>query len=345
MAIDLEDDILQDFLVEAGEILESLNEQLVDLEQTPEDSDLLNAIFRGFHTIKGGASFLALTNLVDVCHKSEDVFNLLRNRELALDADMMDAFLRVLDEVNSMFEQIRAGEDPSPADPGLIQELIAMQNPDTEVVPAAAEETTDDGQEPGDDQLADALDSVAMAAVDGSMDQDSAEVAGAGAARDSKEFVSGSDEISDEEFESLLDALKGSEEVSAEQTARIDREIAESDEITDDEFEALLDELHGKGGAPSGSPAVNSSPAQKPAPETRSTAETGAPDENITDDEFEALLDQMHGKGKGPTSKGGPGAERSAPRPKPAEPPKQPDSRKDSVRAEAPQPAAPRPAE
>ena len=81
MAIDLDDDILQDFLVEAGEILESLSEQLVDLEQTPDDSDLLNAIFRGFHTIKGGGSFLSLTNLVDVCHKSEDVFNLLRNHE------------------------------------------------------------------------------------------------------------------------------------------------------------------------------------------------------------------------------------------------------------------------
>ena len=70
MSVDLNDEILQDFLVEAGEILEHLNEQLVDLEQTPEDGDLLNSIFRGFHTIKGGASFLSLTNLVEVCHKS-----------------------------------------------------------------------------------------------------------------------------------------------------------------------------------------------------------------------------------------------------------------------------------
>ena len=79
MAIDLEDEILQDFLVEAGEILEELNEQLMELEQSPDDSDMLNTIFRGFHTIKGGGSFLALTNLVEICHKSEDVFNLLRN--------------------------------------------------------------------------------------------------------------------------------------------------------------------------------------------------------------------------------------------------------------------------
>lgn len=60
MAIDLDDEILQDFLVEAGEILELLSEQLVGLEQSPEDSDLLNAVFRGFHTVKGGAGFLAL---------------------------------------------------------------------------------------------------------------------------------------------------------------------------------------------------------------------------------------------------------------------------------------------
>ena len=60
MAIDLDDEILQDFLVEAGEILELLGEQLVELEQSPEDQDLLNAIFRGFHTVKGGAGFLAI---------------------------------------------------------------------------------------------------------------------------------------------------------------------------------------------------------------------------------------------------------------------------------------------
>ncbi|MCP4429476.1 MAG: chemotaxis protein CheA, partial [Gammaproteobacteria bacterium] len=128
MAIDLNDEILQDFLVEAGEILEQLNEQLVDLEQSPEDNDLLNSIFRGFHTIKGGGSFLSLTNLVEVCHKSEDVFNLLRNQELLLDASMMDVFLRVLDEVNSMFEEIRSGIDPSAADSMLLTQLLEMQN-------------------------------------------------------------------------------------------------------------------------------------------------------------------------------------------------------------------------
>ena len=81
MAIDLDDEILQDFLVEAGEILDLLSEQLVQLEQAPDDYDLLNAIFRGFHTVKGGAGFLGIEALVEVCHKAEDVFNMLRQGE------------------------------------------------------------------------------------------------------------------------------------------------------------------------------------------------------------------------------------------------------------------------
>jgi len=63
MSFDADEEILQDFLVEAGELLESLSEQLVDLENRPDDSDLLNAIFRGFHTVKGGAGFLQLEPL------------------------------------------------------------------------------------------------------------------------------------------------------------------------------------------------------------------------------------------------------------------------------------------
>ena len=66
MSFDVDEDILQDFLVEAGEILEQLQEQLVELENNPENADLLNAIFRGYHTVKGGAGFLSLTELVDI---------------------------------------------------------------------------------------------------------------------------------------------------------------------------------------------------------------------------------------------------------------------------------------
>ena len=78
MSFDADEEILGDFLVEAGEILELLFEQLVTLETSGDDLDLLNAIFRGFHTIKGGAGFLQLEPLVELCHIAENVFDELR---------------------------------------------------------------------------------------------------------------------------------------------------------------------------------------------------------------------------------------------------------------------------
>ena len=79
MSFDADEEILQDFLVEAGEILEQLSEQLVELENRPDDMDLLNAIFRGFHTVKGGAGFLQLDALVACCHIAENVFDLVKD--------------------------------------------------------------------------------------------------------------------------------------------------------------------------------------------------------------------------------------------------------------------------
>ena len=271
MAIDFDDEILQDFLVEAGEILEQLNEQLVNLEYSPENYDLLNSIFRGFHTIKGGGSFLHLTNLVEVCHQSEDVFNLLRNRELILDSAMMDVFLRVLDEVNKMFEEVRNGVDPTAADPALLLSLIDMQNID--LISTGAVE---------------AKENVVTTANDAASD-----------------FVESEGEITDEEFENLLNTLQKDNESKS----KVDDETkprlaagnnktpsANSDEISDDEFEALLDDLHGVGAGPNNSIA-KSSISKK---ETSLASKSKIKEDEISDDEFESLLDDIHGKGKGP---------------------------------------------
>src|SRR5690606_27847805 len=114
MSFDADEEILQDFLVEAGEILELLSEQLVDLEQRPHDKDLLNAIFRGFHTVKGGAGFLQLGPLVDCCHAAENVFDTLRNAKRSVNADLMDVVLQALDAVNEMFDRVRSGAMPEP---------------------------------------------------------------------------------------------------------------------------------------------------------------------------------------------------------------------------------------
>lgn len=107
MGFEVDEDILQDFLVEASEILEQLSEQLVELEKRPEDRELLNAIFRGFHTVKGGAGFLSLSELVDICHGAENVFDILRTGKQQVSAELMDVILQALDTVNEMFGRVQ----------------------------------------------------------------------------------------------------------------------------------------------------------------------------------------------------------------------------------------------
>ena len=121
-----DEDILQDFLVEAGEILERLSQQLVDLEQRPDDNNLLNAIFRGFHTVKGGAGFLQLAPMVDCCHVTENLFDILRNGKRSVTPELMDVVLQALDAVNQQFELVSQREPLPPVDPALIAALEFM---------------------------------------------------------------------------------------------------------------------------------------------------------------------------------------------------------------------------
>ena len=118
MSFEMDEDILQDFLIEAGEILEQLSEQLVELENDPENSDLLNAIFRGFHTVKGGAGFLNVHALVDTCHGAENVFDTLRNHQRKVTSELMDVILQALDTINAQFAQLQARDEPEARQPG-----------------------------------------------------------------------------------------------------------------------------------------------------------------------------------------------------------------------------------
>ncbi|MDH1927820.1 MULTISPECIES: chemotaxis protein CheA [Pseudomonas] len=299
MSFGADEEILQDFLVEAGEILEQLSEQLVELESRPDDADLLNAIFRGFHTVKGGAGFLQLNELVECCHIAENVFDVLRKGERRVDAELMDVVLEALDTVNSMFGQVRERAEVTPATPELLAALARLAEPgaaeavaappppapvaDVAVAVAASAEAEEQHQDITDsefEQLLDSLDAVkAQAAADEQMQGET--VSGAG------------DEITDAEFESLLDQLHGKGQFSVEVAAppvAVSSE-ATSDEITDAEFESLLDQLHGKGTFQ-----VDALPAaQAPAP---AVPDSSAASDEISEHEFEALLDQLHGKGK-----------------------------------------------
>jgi two-component system chemotaxis sensor kinase CheA len=333
MSFGADEEILQDFLVEAGEILEQLSEQLVELESRPDDADLLNAIFRGFHTVKGGAGFLQLHELVECCHIAENVFDILRKGERRVDSELMDVVLEALDAVNGMFSQVRERTDVTPATPELLAALARLAEPasadvaaepepvaaapvvEEAPVEAASDEITDHEFE----QLLDSLDAAKAAAA-----APAAPVAAAPAA-------AGSDEITDSEFESLLDQLHGKgqfapDAVSAAPVAAKPAAPAagatESGDITDEEFEALLDQLHGKG---SFDAAAAAPPVVAAAPAATAPAAGGKASDEITDHEFENLLDELHGKGKfepaavaAPAAVAKPAAAAAAPAAKPA---------------------------
>ncbi|KAF7598898.1 MAG: chemotaxis protein CheA [Candidatus Dactylopiibacterium carminicum] len=117
------EDLLQDFLIEAGDLLSGVDNKLVDLERTPQDLSLLNEIFRGFHTIKGGAGFLNATELVTLCHLTENLFDKLRTGELVVKAEMLDVILAATADVRRMFSELERDLQPTPAESNLIEQL------------------------------------------------------------------------------------------------------------------------------------------------------------------------------------------------------------------------------
>lgn len=303
MSFGADEEILQDFLVEAGEILEQLSEQLVELESRPDDADLLNAIFRGFHTVKGGAGFLQLHELVECCHIAENVFDILRKGERRVDSELMDVVLEALDAVNGMFSQVRERSEVTPATPELLAALARLAEPASadEVVEAAVQEPepAEAVSEAASDEITDTEFEALLDSLNAAKEQAAAPASAPVAAAASP--ASSSDEITDSEFESLLDQLHGKGQFAADAKppaapapVAAAGGKAESGDITDDEFEALLDQLHGKGSFDPGAAASAVAPA--PAP-VAAPAAAGKGDE-ITDNEFEALLDELHGKGK-----------------------------------------------
>ncbi|MBC3304350.1 chemotaxis protein CheA [Pseudomonas sp. SWRI18] len=298
MSFGADEEILQDFLVEAGEILEQLSEQLVELESRPDDANLLNAIFRGFHTVKGGAGFLQLHELVECCHIAENVFDILRKGERQVDSELMDVILEALDAVNGMFSQVRERAPVTAATPELLAALARYAEPAdlsaapvAEAAPEPVAQAEPDVTDSEFEQLLNSLSAVKAEA------EAPAAVAPPAAPT--------SEDISDAEFESLLDQLHGKGQFAADAVApaaaastAVDAPAAKaSTDITDDEFEALLDQLHGKGTfAADALPNVAATAATAAAPAAVSAAPAG--DGLISDHEFESLLDELHGKGK-----------------------------------------------
>ncbi|NNA07858.1 chemotaxis protein CheA [Pseudomonas lundensis] len=322
MSFGADEEILQDFLVEAGEILEQLSEQLVELESRPDDADLLNAIFRGFHTVKGGAGFLQLNELVECCHIAENVFDILRKGERHVDSELMDVILEALDAVNGMFSEVRERAPITAATPELLAALARLAEP--AAAPAAPEPVAvAPAPEPVAADSGDITDNEFELLLD-SLNAVKAQAAAGGAAtpvatpEQAATSAPGSDEISDAEFESLLDQLHGKGQFAPDAVAAtpaaqpVEPAAPASNEITDDEFEALLDQLHGKGSF--SADALDASAPAAPAAAAPADAAPGNPD-HITDHEFESLLDELHGKGTFTQVPAQPAAAKPAPAP------------------------------
>ncbi|MCF3525666.1 chemotaxis protein CheA [Stenotrophomonas maltophilia] len=218
------DDITADFIIEAQEILDRLGEQLVSLEQAPQDTEQLNAVFRGYHTLKGGAGFLGITAMVELCHAAEEALGIARAGQAVLQAHHFDAAQQSLDYLQAMLDAVSSGTEPGYAPPELIAQFDmhggAVAAPAAAAAPAAG----------------------------------------------------GSDLITDDEFEALLDQLHGGNAPTAVAPAR----KADDGLISEDEFEALLDQLHG-GAAPGAKPIAAAAPAPIAAPRPLAAPAAPAP--------------------------------------------------------------------
>ena len=155
-------EIAADFLIEAQEILDRLGEQLVTLEQDPSDSEQLNAVFRGFHTLKGGAGFLGIQPMVNLCHAAEETLGLVRAGQAALEPQHFDAAQQSLDWLQQMLDAIGAGEDPPHAPQMLIDQFDvqghAAPAPKPATPPAAGAAAASGGDLISDDEFEALLD-------------------------------------------------------------------------------------------------------------------------------------------------------------------------------------------
>ncbi|HJU27131.1 MAG TPA: chemotaxis protein CheA [Rhodanobacteraceae bacterium] len=189
MAASMDNEVLEAFLVEAGELLDALGDQLIALEAEPRDGELLNSVFRTFHTLKGGAGFLAVHPMVELCHRAEELLNDARSQRLVLEPPHVDSLLQVLDVVLEMMEALRE-EREVPAAPAELMDTLQPSGPFDPPAEAVAAGTSHPGID--QDEFERLLD----------------DLHGDGKAPGAKD-ASARDSIDDAEFEALLDDIYG----------------------------------------------------------------------------------------------------------------------------------------
>jgi len=272
-----DEDIASDFILEAQEILDRLGEQLVALEQAPQDADQLNAVFRGFHTLKGGAGFLGIHAMVELCHAAEETLGMARSGKAVLQAHHFDAAQQSLDWLQAMLDAVSAGAEPQHAPPALIA-LFDVDAAPPAVAVATTAVATANADLIDEDEFEALLDQLHGDAAPGTKPASKADA----------------DLINEDEFEALLDQLHGGAAPGAKPVAAAPAAKAKAadDLIGEDEFEALLDQLHG-GAAPGAKPiaAAATGAAPVPAPRVAAPAKPAAPAKAAAEPEHTVRVD------------------------------------------------------
>ena len=127
--MDNNDDILAEFIIEAREILDQLDLDFVQLEETPDDKKLVGNIFRAMHTLKGSSGFFAFKRLEKVSHAGESLLGKIRDGHLALDTQKTSTLLMALDALREIISGIEvANTEPAGDDALLIADLLSLAN-------------------------------------------------------------------------------------------------------------------------------------------------------------------------------------------------------------------------
>ena len=140
------DENLNDFLCEAREHIAGAEESLLELEQSPEDSELINTVFRAFHTIKGVAGFMNLKPIVEVAHTAETLLDQIRNGAIALDGDYMNLILQSCDMLSQLLEVLEDGQAPTQGEMRNLVERLKRAIAGEIEPPQMARMTTADGK-------------------------------------------------------------------------------------------------------------------------------------------------------------------------------------------------------
>ena len=124
-------EIVQDFLVESQEVLDGLDQRFVALEKNPDDTDLLNEIFRAAHSMKGSAGFLGFTRLVEVAHHAESILNKMRQHEMTVERSVVDTILEAVDLIKLLLADIKeTGSDAHVEVSAVLSKLAAVLHQD-----------------------------------------------------------------------------------------------------------------------------------------------------------------------------------------------------------------------